>query len=319
MKNKKVIMTFSSLMIIIFHLWLYVTKPDSNLYIIETYLRYISYIGVDIFFFLSAYSLARSKIDNYSSFIKSRFQKIYVKFIFFSILAFLLNNWKFSKLLKIISGFEFFLKGGGSFLWFIPAIMIIYLLLPLYKKIDNKKLTPIITIISYLLLVIILSIYEKTTLLIFLNRIPIILLGYYFSKLNVLEKLEKNNFLYFSLTLFLGILGLLLNYYVYKNHFSLKYFQDIFYCLSIPLTLGVILLLNKIKTNKIFNYLGSITLETYAIQMIFGYSLTSKLLKIINNNLLVNILSIILVFSISAIFNFIFNNILHRLLSKNHI
>lgn len=318
MKNKKVIMTFSSLMIIIFHLWLYVTKPDSNLYIIENYFRYISYIGVDIFFFLSAYSLARSKIDNYSNFIKNRFQKIYLKFIFFSILAFLLNNWKFLKLLKIIFGLEFFLKGGGSFLWFIPAIIIIYLLLPLYKKIDNNKLTPIITIISYLVLVIILSIYEKATLLIFLNRIPIILFGYYFSKLNILEKLEKNNFLYFSLAIFLGIFGLLLNYYVYKTHFNLKYFQDIFYCLSIPLTLGVILLLNKIKTNKIFEFLGSITLEVYAVQMIFGYSLTSKLIKLINNNFLVNILSIILVIIISSLFNFLFKKVA-RLLNKNHI
>ena len=289
MKNKKVIMSFSALMIIIFHLWINITKPNTNIYLIETYLRYIGYIGVDIFFFLSAYSLASNEIDNYLNFIFKRFKKIYLKFIIFGVIAFFFNKWSFLKLLKIIFGIEFLTKGGGSFLWFIPAIMIIYILLPLYKKLDNKYkiIAPIITIITYLILVITLSINKKTTLLIFINRIPIILLGYYFSKLK--------------------IFGLFFNYYLYLNHFYLSYFQDIFYVLSIPLIIGVILLLDKIKSNKLFNYLGSITLEVYAIQMIFGYSLTGKLVKIISNSFLTNIISIVIVILIASFFNLIFN------------
>lgn len=309
MKNKKVIMSFSALMIIIFHLWINITKPNTTIYLVETYLRYIGYIGVDIFFFLSAYSLANNKIDNYSNFIIKRFKKIYLKFIIFGVIAFFFNKWSFLKLLKIIFGIEFLTKGGGSFLWFIPAIMIIYVLLPLYKKLDNKYkiITPIITIITYLILVITLSINKKITLLIFINRIPIILLGYYFSKLKIFEKLQKNNLLYYCVALCLTIFGLFFNYYLYLNHFYLSYFQDIFYVLSIPLIIGVILLLDKIKSNKLFNYLGSITLEIYAIQMIFGYSLTGKLVKIISNSFLTNIISIVIVILIASFFNLIFN------------
>lgn len=309
MKNKKVIMSFSALMIIIFHLWINITKPNTNIYLIETYLRYIGYIGVDIFFFLSAYSLAKNEIDNYLNFIFKRFKKIYLKFIIFGVIAFFFNKWSFLKLLKIIFGIEFLTKGGGSFLWFIPAIMIIYILLPLYKKLDNKYkiITPIITIITYLILVITLSINKKTTLLIFINRIPIILLGYYFSKLKIFEKLQKNNLLYYCIALCLTIFGLLFNYYLYFNHFYLSYFQDIFYVLSIPLIIGVILLLDKIKVNKLFNYLGSITLEVYAIQMIFGYYLTGKLVKIVSNSFLTNIISIVIVILIASFFNLIFN------------
>ena len=309
MKNKKVIMSFSALMIIIFHLWINITKPNTNIYLIETYLRYIGYIGVDIFFFLSAYSLASNEIDNYLNFIFKRFKKIYLKFIIFGVIAFFFNKWSFLKLLKIIFGIEFLTKGGGSFLWFIPAIMIIYILLPLYKKLDNKYrvITPIITIITYLILVITLSINKKTTLLIFINRIPIILLGYYFSKLKIFEKLQKNNLLYYCIALCLTIFGLFFNYYLYLNHFYLSYFQDIFYVLSIPLIIGVILLLDKIKSNKLFNYLGSITLEVYAIQMIFGYYLTGKLVKIISNSFLTNIISIVIVILIASFFNLIFN------------
>ena len=309
MKNKKVIMSFSALMIIIFHLWINITKPNTNIYLIETYLRYIGYIGVDIFFFLSAYSLAKNEIDNYLNFIFKRFKKIYLKFIIFGVIAFFFNSWSFQKLLKIIFGIEFLTKGGGSFLWFIPAIMIIYVFLPLYKKLDNKYkiITPIITIITYLILVITLSINKKTTLLIFINRIPIILLGYYFSKLKIFEKLQKNNLLYYCVALCLTIFGLFFNYYLYINHFYLSYFQDIFYVLSIPLIIGVILLLDKIKVNKLFNYLGSITLEVYAIQMIFGYYLTGKLVKIISNSFLINIISIVIVILIASFFNLIFN------------
>ena len=309
MKNKKVIMSFSALMIIIFHLWINITKPNTNIYLIETYLRYIGYIGVDIFFFLSAYSLASNEIDNYLNFIFKRFKKIYLKFIIFGVIAFFFNKWSFLKLLKIIFGIEFLTKGGGSFLWFIPAIMIIYVFLPLYKKLDNKYrvITPIITIITYLILVITLSINKKTTLLIFINRIPIILFGYYFSKLKIFEKLQKNNLLYYCIALCLTIFGLFFNYYLYLNHFYLSYFQDIFYVLSIPLIIGVILLLDKIKVNKLFNYLGSITLEIYAIQMIFGYYLTGKLVKIINNSFLTNIISIVIVILIASLFNLIFN------------
>ena len=309
MKNKKVIMSFSALMIIIFHLWINITKPNTNIYLIETYLRYIGYIGVDIFFFLSAYSLASNEIDNYLNFIFKRFKKIYLKFIIFGVIAFFFNKWSFLKLLKIIFGIEFLTKGGGSFLWFIPAIMIIYVFLPLYKKLDNKYrvITPIITIITYLILVITLSINDKTTLLIFINRIPIILLGYYFSKLKIFEKLQKNNLLYYCIALCLTIFGLFFNYYLYLNHFYLSYFQDIFYVLSIPLIIGVILLLDKIKSNKLFNYLGSITLEVYAIQMIFGYYLTGKLVKIISNSFLTNIISIVIVILIASFFNLIFN------------
>lgn len=309
MKNKKVIMSFSALMIIIFHLWINISRPNTNIYLIETYLRYIGYIGVDIFFFLSAYSLASNEIDNYLNFIFKRFKKIYLKFIIFGVIAFFFNKWSFLKLLKIIFGIEFLTKGGGSFLWFIPAIMIIYILLPLYKKLDNKYkiITPIITIITYLILVITLSINKKTTLLIFINRIPIILLGYYFSKLKIFEKLQKNNLLYYCIALCLTIFGLFFNYYLYMNHFYLSYFQDIFYVLSIPLIIGVILLLDKIKVNKLFNYLGSITLEVYAIQMIFGYYLTGKLVKIISNSFLVNIMSIVIVILIASLFNLIFN------------
>ena len=48
MKNKKSIMAFAALQILIFHLWINLSSSE-----IENFIKQISYIGVDIFFFLS--------------------------------------------------------------------------------------------------------------------------------------------------------------------------------------------------------------------------------------------------------------------------
>ena len=141
MQNKKTIMTFSALFIVIFHMWINVTNSP-----IEMYLRQICVIGVDLFFFLSAYSIGKRKNIEYKKFIIDRFLKIYLKFIIFACIAAFYLKWDISKFIKVILGIELFNKGGGSFLWFIPGIMLVYLTLPLYKKIDEKY--PKTTLIS---------------------------------------------------------------------------------------------------------------------------------------------------------------------------
>ena len=81
MKNKKAIMFFSSLLILIFHLWINIFDRASNLFEVENFLRQLCYIGVDIFFFLSCYSISKHEIKDYKKFICSRFIKVYLVFI----------------------------------------------------------------------------------------------------------------------------------------------------------------------------------------------------------------------------------------------
>ena len=122
MKNKRNIMLFSALQILIFHLWIPIT--NSNL---EFFVKQTAYMGVDIFFLLSGYSLGLKKIENYARFVISRFNVVYVKFILFSLVFCLINNTGVIRFLKIISGVELFERGGGAFLWFVPGIMIFYI------------------------------------------------------------------------------------------------------------------------------------------------------------------------------------------------
>ncbi len=305
MKNKKTIMAFSALLIMIFHLWINLTISP-----IEMYIKYICFIGVDIFFFVSGYSLASKKSVEYKNFIADRVNKVYVKFVVFSIIGALYFDWQISKLIKTLLGIELITRGGGSFLWFIPGIMLFYFLLPLYKMIDDKypKVMPFIAIIIYLFLTIIVStLTNYEVLFILTNRIPITLMGYYIAKYNIFNYLNASKIRYNILTILLILLGLFISYIVYINHFNVSWFKDLFYILYIPLCLGLILLMDKLKENKFVILMGSITLELYGLQMLFGFKITNAIFNFTNSRLLSNLLTISVLIIMSVIAKYIFD------------
>ena len=151
-------MAVSAMLILIYHLWINITTSS-----IEVYLRQLCVTGVDLFFFVSAYSIASRKDINYKSFISNRFKNIYFKFFIFSIIGAFYLKWNLEKFFKTIIGIQLIERGGGSFLWFLPGVMLVYFILPLYKKIDEKypKIVPILAIIIYLLSSISLSLFTN--------------------------------------------------------------------------------------------------------------------------------------------------------------
>lgn len=298
-------MTFSALLILIFHLWINITNSQ-----IEIFIRQLCVIGVDLFFFVSAYSITKKEKIDYRNFIVNRFKKIYLKFIIFAIIGAIYFKWSIIRFIKIILGIELLIKGGGSFLWFLPAIMLVYITLPLYIKIDSKhpKITPFITILTYLIISISISLFTTyRSIFILTNRIPIILLGYYFAKYNIIKYLNNNEVKYWIVTVIIMILGIVISYLVYINHFKVSWFKDLFYILFIPLNISLILLLDKIKTNRISTLISSVTLELYAIQMIFGFKLANILFRYTNIKLLSNLLTIIILIIIALFIKIIFN------------
>ena len=58
--NKKVLQLIAAILILVFHLWINVTNLE-----IENYIRLISYVGVDIFFFVSAYAISQRYDDSF--------------------------------------------------------------------------------------------------------------------------------------------------------------------------------------------------------------------------------------------------------------
>lgn len=309
-------MAFAGMQILIFHLWIYIFNHPA-----EVFFKTTAVFGVDIFFFVSAYSLANREIDNCLNFIYARFKSVYLKFIIFAIIAAIVKGWKINYLFEVITTINLFKKGGGAFLWFLPAIMIFYILFPFFKKCDenNRLITLLSIIIVWLTVGIIVTHFTNyTAMFIFWNRIPVFLLGYYCANINYFVDMLNSTKTRILCGLVLSVIGFALIYqFAYKSkiHFPIK---DIFFVIYIPGSIGLILLIGFIKEFKILKWIGSSTLEMYAIQMIWGYNVSNKIYNASQNILLANVLTIIFVVVSAIVVHIIFNYLLSHASMKNN-
>lgn len=273
--NKKFLQVIAAFQILFFHLWAPLTSTQIEQFILKT-----AYVGVDMFFFLSAYSLAGREID-YVPFLKDRVLKLYAKFAFFTlIMALFSKSFGVIRVVKSLTLIEFFQKGGGAFLWFIPAILILYIIYPLFLKWNSR-----FKVIWVLLIWLIAGVFSEhvlsyTAVFIFTNRIPVILAGYLFK-----TYCTHNNNLRRSFIVLIPLGVLLLHMYGFKVRLNFP-IKDMFYVLAIPTVLGLVTLSSYVKKYAVTESLGSITLELYAVQMIFGQRILIWAYNVFNKNAL---------------------------------
>ena len=277
--NKKFLQVIAAFQILFFHLWAPITSTQIEQFVLKT-----AYVGVDMFFFLSAYSLAGREID-YVPFLKDRVLKLYAKFAFFTlIMALFSKSFGVIRVVKSLTLIEFFQKGGGAFLWFIPAILIFYAVYPLFLKWNSR-----LKVIWVLLIWLTGSVFAEhvlsyTAVFIFTNRIPVILAGYLFK-----TYCTHNNNLRRSFIVLIPLGALLLYMYGFKVRLNFP-IKDMFYVLAIPSVIGLVTLSSYVKKYAVTESLGSITLELYAVQMIFGQRILIWAYNVFNKNaLLTNI------------------------------
>ena len=277
--NKKFLQVIAAFQILFFHLWAPITSTQIEQFVLKT-----AYVGVDMFFFLSAYSLAGREID-YVPFLKDRVLKLYAKFAFFVlIMALFSKSFGVIRAVKSLMFIEFFQKGGGAFLWFIPAILIFYAVYPLFLKWNSR-----FKVIWVLLIWLVAGVFSEhvlsyTAVFIFTNRIPVILAGYLFK-----TYCTHNNNLRRSFIVLIPLGVLLLHMYGFKVRLNFP-IKDMFYVLAIPTVLGLVTLSSYVKKYAVTESLGSITLELYAVQMIFGQRILMWAYNVFNKNaLLTNI------------------------------
>lgn len=277
--NKKFLQVIAAFQILFFHLWAPLTSTQIEQFILKT-----AYVGVDMFFFLSAYSLAGREID-YVPFLKDRVLKLYAKFAFIVlIMALFSKSFGVIRVVKSLTLIEFFQKGGGAFLWFIPAILILYIIYPLFLKWNSR-----LKVIWVLLIWLIAGVFSEhvlsyTAVFIFTNRIPVILAGYLFK-----TYCTKNNNLRRSFIVLIPLGVLLLYMYGFKVRLNFP-IKDMFYVLAIPSVIGIVMLSSYVKKYAVTESLGSVTLELYAVQMIFGQQILIWAYNVFNKNaLLTNI------------------------------
>lgn len=302
MKSKRAIMGFAALLIVVFHL--YIPFSDNGL---EKFFYRSGYIGVDLFFFVSAYSLSIQTDFDWKKLYINRFKKVYLPFVGMALISAFYNGWKFKKFLLVITGIEFFKKGGGAFLWFFTGIMIFYLISPLLiwaKRQAGIKALPLL-LLGWLGIVFVLQyILSYTAIFILLNRLPVFLFGLFGEDIRRrCSGMLKIAFLSVGL-----VLGTALIYFYGIGPRLGKPIVDIYYVLALPLTLALVGLFEIMISHfslrlRVLEFLGGLTAEYYAFQMIFGFDIESALTKIIGATPLVFLITAVILAGIAYLFN----------------
>lgn len=276
--SKKNLAAIAGILILLYHCWIPLFSFGTTAGTIERFILTSSYFGVDIFFFISAYSLAKKPVTDYWRFILNRAVRILPLFF----IALLLKK----------------------FLWFIPAIMIMYLVFPLAYRACIKKpnlsfflLIAIWAGITYLVLG---ALRPEKDFGIFLFRIPIIILGAYAPSMEGILT-NKLRVIIGTVLLILGTAALY--QWGFLNRLNVP-FKGTFYLIGIPSTIAVVLLVNAASTHvhsTVLEMIGDMTLELYFTQMVLGTFLTNTFFRLFQSRVLTNISTLLIVSVVSLL------------------
>lgn len=284
--NKRFLQFIAALWILIFHLWINLSGTIAEQFVIQ-----IGYVAVDLFFFMAAYSLADKELE-YLPFLKNRFVNIYLKFVIFAVIMAFCKGWDLIRAGKVIAGIELFEKGGGAFLWFLPALMVFYLVYPAFLKWNCKYKIGIVLLAWFVFSLASERVLAYNSIFIFTNRIPVILAGY------VLKKRDLPKWVPF-VCLPLGVA--LLYFFGFQPRLNVP-FYSFYFVLGIVLVVAIAGLSAYIPKVKIIDFLGSVTLEIYAVQMVFGFDFAKFVLSTTKNAALTDFCTILFVWIVALAF-----------------
>ena len=296
LRTKRGIMAIAAIFIAVYHLWIPVFPAGGLPGQVERFIITIGYIGVDLFFFLSAYTLTFSNTAFRWKFIFRRFSKVYPMFLLFCVAALVMGELSLPRFFATVVFLDFLRNGGGSFLWFVPALIMMYLVFP-YGKAALSKFNPIkrlaisLTVWAALTFAVDYGLRGIVDISIFLCRVPAILLGVFLAEYEGAWSIKRR--LIVGATLFLP--GLVPIYWFgYLDKLTVP-FDGMFYIVALLCVLGLLLLLDAAfqgRSLKAIGALGGTTLEMYCIQMLVGGVLVNTLFRLTHIKVLTNILSL---------------------------
>ena len=279
------LMGIAALWILVTHEWQIVSFEGEWIYEIERFWKRIGFCGVDIFMILSGmgmvFSLEKNSIIR---FYYNRIKRIIIPFWFMASVVAFIDKWDKVFYFKVITGIAFFRINIYSFLWFVPAIITFYILVPIFyavfKRAKNKYIFILAVLEIWLLVSLLLKAYMREDLYGFTNRIPIFIMGVFLGWI-CREKtvhFNKTTWIFLIITL---ILGLYLAYQSNMNGMQLILpvsnccIPNFLIAVSLPLLIAKVMdMLCTVKVIKyadiilvkIFSFFGMISLEFYCVQ-----------------------------------------------------
>lgn len=308
-RYRSALMGFAALWIYVFHEWQVVFDGHIKILWVENYVKKIGFCGVDMFLFLSGIGLTYSagKSKNLLSFYYRRVKRIILPFVLVAVLNYYSDGWSAEQFWQNVLCINFYRKTIYAFLWFVPAILTLYLFFPLYYHLfarsSGKIRFTLCAFIIWLICTLFVRDAMRYDLFGFTNRIPVFLIGILAGWLAQKGRPVFDRLTWKLLGL-LFLLGLYLSYLTcYQGMYILVPESDccipsMLIAVSISFLLARFLFILSEKRcfvwfgkglDRIFSFFGMFTLEMYCIQEWMG----SKVLPEISgryNNLVVNII-----------------------------
>lgn len=285
--QRTALMGFAALWVYYFHIMPVGLFEGTPLAEFEWFIHRIGFCGVDIFMFLSAYGLyhrfRRSPVKtagDYLRYMGKRLLRIYPVIIPVALLIALVDNLPLRSLLARLTFYDSFAISIYKFLWFVPCILVLYLLAPFYHRLfelsaeNHRKngtgfITPqILTAIMILCVCVtgfLLRSILRPDLYALVNRIPVFVMGFYFGSLGEVEVKSWKPLLVLTI-------GNLLAYAVNRELIPdiVPSTNALVHCLIAPPLVIFLSRLFCVCRRKgvpgVFSFFGVISLEFYALQ-----------------------------------------------------
>ena len=288
------IMGVAALGIVMLHCWLLIIPNRPVLGGIEAFIKWNGILGLDMFFFYSGlsqtYAIRKNTLAQY--YIR-RFERVVIPYWIMALLCAYTGGWSLSMLLRHALGITFFTETIFAHLWYVPAILVVYLLFPLYHGLmmrSGRRLAfSLCTVCVWLSASVLLRDVIRSDVWYFTNRLPAFLLGVFVGELGR-EKPVRMTLTHWALCVLLLCVGWMLKMEAMRGRITLtpdfSYVGESLAAVAICFLLsgmfellqscgGVVRAITKLLL-RFLAFIGVFTLELYCIhQWLFAILYTA--------------------------------------------
>ena len=281
-KHRSEIMTLCIILVCFNHLFLE-PAPSNILYLVHRN----AFLGVDTFIVLSMFGLYHAfekrpvtSVSSYFKYLFRRFLRIYVVYAPVTLMYMLIDNWSIKELVRKLLLIDQFTQSIYVHLWYIPCILIFYVIAPFcYMLVKKVKNVPLLTIgISAVIYVLLFTLNPlgiiRSDINAILTRIPDVFIGFMLATYGKnLDKKQKN--MYLIPIIVMAVIGAGIVWYEISVGFFDCFHADNVLHNNLLVSAFVIVLallfefFEKFKAtsliNKAFAFTGTLTLEIYCL------------------------------------------------------